>query len=226
MQLASCCLEWCAAGAARPLRARIRSTPALHPHADGAARAAALLALHVLLPDAVGPWLHTLALPCSVAASAAAAARWAPARVGELLAGARAGAWGWMAADAEQPAGAGAARGSGGAAAGGDGSSSGASGGGVLAAGRAAAWVGLFLYRQLLAASEAAALLVGANTAWALLHPHSHYLGQCVVALMAVAAEYSQLSAQAARGVLKPGAPASHKRPRPALPPEPGPGQP
>jgi hypothetical protein len=137
VQLASCLLEWHGAGRAGALVAGIRSTPAAPPALEGAARAAALLALHVLLPDALGPWMHALTVPCSVAAGAAAAARWAPAPVGRLLSGAAARAASWMAA---QGAGGGAAR---------PGEAGRAGGGGLLAAGRAAAWAGLFLHQQL-----------------------------------------------------------------------------
>eukprot|EP00879_Flechtneria_rotunda_P001554 GHRR01001713.1.p1 GENE.GHRR01001713.1~~GHRR01001713.1.p1 ORF type:complete len:1175 (+),score=492.98 GHRR01001713.1:413-3937(+) len=53
--------------------------------------------------------------------------------------------------------------------------------------------------------SGPAALLASAGWLWSMLHPSSHNLATCMVAVLAVAADYSQLSTDTQKGRIKPG---------------------
>ncbi len=154
VQLASIAVQWGDGSSAQPLRARIHRTPALHPATGAAAHAAALAALYVLMPDALGPWMQQLAMPCSVAASAACLAKVAPAEVKRPMAELAAQLASWVrAAGWEDPAAA--TAGPGGCSSTGSSTdpASRSSGGVMLAAGRAALVTALYLYQRLQAAS-------------------------------------------------------------------------
>jgi hypothetical protein len=63
-----------------------------------------------------------------------------------------------------------------------------------------------FLRRSLLFPAGPVAALASAGWLWAVLHPSSHSLASCLVALAAVAADYGALSKDISRGRVQPGA--------------------
>ncbi len=153
-----------------------RVLPARSAAGGYAVRTGALLAAHVLFPDHTRGLLGALSLPLAIADGAAAAAAVVPPRARAAIARRGAAAKARMQGDTVQH---------------------GRLGWLDAAAGCAAG--GLHALRS--ASGPAAALATG-GWLWALAHPHSAALCRCMIALLAVSADYERLGRDSAAGRL------------------------